>query len=66
MSFTKMWDLWGTDLEIEMMSNGSTTLWQGEKIIGVYFATEQSQKAMVDKIKELFPNWEVGQITRKQ
>ena len=67
MSFTKIWKLDGTNLEVEMMSSGITHLWKGdEKVIGSYQATKESQKEMVQHIKRLFPNWKVGQITRKQ
>ena len=66
MSLTKMWDLHGTDLEIEMTSNGWTTLWRGEKILGVYPNNIIDQELMCEKIKTLFPNWKEGMITRKQ
>lgn len=67
MSLTKMYQLVGTNLEVEMMSNGFTTLHEGdEKILGVYAPTEAAQKQMVDKIQSLFPKWNVGEIIRTQ
>lgn len=67
MSQTKIYRINGTNLEVEEMSNGYTTLWQGdEKILGVYQPTHTSQKKMTDKIKTLFPEWIMGDVTRKQ
>ena len=67
MSLTKIWKLDGTNLEVEMMSSGITHLWEGdEKVLGSYFPKQKDQQRMVEKIQSLFPNWKIGQITRKQ
>lgn len=65
-TFTKIYKVLHTPLEIELMSNGETVLWEGdEKILGTYAATKEAQQAMCDKIKELYPDWKEGQVERK-
>jgi hypothetical protein len=61
-----MWDVLGTSLEIELMSSGFTTLWDGEKILGVYPATQTAQNQMVLDIQKIKPDWVPGQIRRTQ